>query len=147
MFVPAYQIHNVLKVYTRQLSQPGDGAGGGARGGAKPSIGKINISDEGKRQAVIDKVAADIIERLSRFESLPADAPSVQTGSPPAGSRLQPPSRRQPAQFIFNVIDASNQKKSCNLPVEDSQFLSQRLEELVREAVGKKMTPSSGGLQ
>ena len=138
MFVPAYQIHNVLKAYARQLSQPNDGAGG-----AKPPIGKINISDEGKRQAVIDKVAADIVDRISRFESMPADAPSAQA-SPPNPTR--PPSRRKPAQFIFNVIDAGNQKKTCNLPVEDSRFLSRRLEELVREAVGKKMTPSSGGL-
>lgn len=139
MFVPAYQIHNVLKAYTRQLSQPNDGTGG-----AKPPIGKINISDEGKRQAVIDKVAADIVDRISRFESMPADAPSAQA-SPP--NPIRPPSRWKPAQFIFNVIDASNQKKTCNLPVEDSRFLSRRLEELVREAVGKKMTPSSGGLQ
>jgi hypothetical protein len=55
--------------------------------------------------------------------------------------------RQKPAQFTFNVIDGSNQKKTCNLPVNDSRFLSQRLEELMREALGKQMTPGSGGLR
>ena len=146
MFVPAYQIHNVLKVYTRQLSQPMDGAGDSA-GGGKPPIGKINISDEGKRQAVIDKVAADIVERISRFESLAADAPTAQGDPPPAGNLPQPAPRQKPAQFTFNVIDGSNQKKTCNLPVNDSRFFSQRLEELMREALGNQMTPGSGGLR
>jgi hypothetical protein len=146
MFVPAYQIHNVLKVYTRQLSRPMDGAGDSA-GGGKPPIGKINISDEGKRQAVIDKVAADIVERISRFESLAADAPTAQGDPPPAGNLPRPAPRQKSAQFTFNVIDGSNQKKTCNLPVNDSSFLSRRLEELMREALGKQMTPGSGGLR
>ncbi|MDZ7597240.1 MAG: hypothetical protein U5J82_02855 [Desulfobacterales bacterium] len=112
-------------------------------GGEKPLIGKINISDEGKRQAVIDKVAADIVERISRFGSngLTPSRQGLLAGHPE-----RPPSRKETAHFAFNVIDASNEKMALNLPVEDSRFLSQRLEELVREAVGKKMTPSSGGL-
>ncbi len=145
MYVPSYQILNVLKVYTRQLSQPSDGLGASA-GGEKPLIGKINISDEGKRQAVIDKVAADILERISRFGSMEADALPEEGGLSLAGNLERPPSRKETAHFAFNVIDASNEKMGLNLPVEDSRFLSQRLEELVREAVGKKMTPSSGGL-
>lgn len=146
MYVPSYQIHNVLKVFTRQLSQPMDGRGGSA-GGGKPLVAKINISDEGKRQAVIDKVAADIVERISRFGCMEADPLPGEGGKPPAGNLERLPFGKEPARFVFNVIDASNEKKSLDLPVEDSRFLSQRLEELVREAVGKKMTPSSGGLE
>jgi hypothetical protein len=143
MYVPSYQIHNVLKVYTRQLSQTIEAAGDGE----KPLAGKINIPDEGKRQAVIDKVAADIVERISRFGSMGAGGYPGEGEPSPDGDTALSPLQEEPARFVFNVIDGSNEKKASTLPVEDSRFLSQRLEELVREAVGKQMAPNSGGLE
>lgn len=144
MYIPSYQIHNVLKVYTRQLSQSTGGCG---PEGEMPLVGKINIPDEGKRQAVIDKVAADIVERISRFGSMEAGAFPGEGEPQPEGDLEFSSPRNEPSHFVFNVIDAGNQKKATSLPVEDSRFLSQRLEELVREAVGRKMTPSSGGFE
>ncbi|MGD8521832.1 MAG: hypothetical protein PVF56_11860, partial [Desulfobacterales bacterium] len=38
-------------------------------------------------------------------------------------------------QFIFNVIDDLNKKKQTSLSVEDTNFLVNRLEQLVKEAV------------
>ena len=65
MQIPSYQIQNVLKVYSRQLSQ-GKILSRSNKFGSdiKTSADSVTISSEGKRQAIIDKVAANIVDRI-----------------------------------------------------------------------------------
>ena len=43
------------------------------------------------------------------------------------------------SQFIFNVIDDKNEKKTNTISVEDSRFLLKRLEQLAQDAVDKNI--------
>lgn len=67
MDIPAYQAHKVMNVYTKQLSH------GKLLKKQKPIVIKssdslkdrIEISADGKHQAIIDKIAADIVQRIT----------------------------------------------------------------------------------
>jgi len=64
MQIPSYQIQNVLKVYSRQLSQ-GKILGRNRFGSDnKVSADSVTLSTEGKRKAIIDKVAANIVDKI-----------------------------------------------------------------------------------
>ena len=64
MQIPSYQIQNVLKVYSRQFSQ-GKLLGKNKFSDAnKVSADSVSISSEGKRQAIIDKVASSIVDKI-----------------------------------------------------------------------------------
>ncbi|MCB9493829.1 MAG: hypothetical protein H6681_00110 [Desulfobacteraceae bacterium] len=65
MQIPAYQIHNVLKAYSRQVSQNKLNSASRSNNHNTP-MDKISISAEGKKQGVIDKVAADIVQKITK---------------------------------------------------------------------------------
>jgi hypothetical protein len=65
MHIPSYQIQNVLKVYSKQLSQQKFLAKNKTLAQNTPSADTVTISSEGKRQAIIDKVATNIIDKIT----------------------------------------------------------------------------------
>lgn len=138
MEIPTYQIHKVMKVYTRQLTQTKMLERQKAHG-KKPSADRITLSAEGKRQAIIDKVAADVVERITNFGPRDEfDQEIVDRLEGEIGQKIAFRSTRQ-SEFVFNVIDEENNKKTSTLSVEDSRVLIKRLEELAKEAVNKNM--------
>ena len=69
MQVPSYQMHNVLNCYCRRLSQNRDD------GKQKISLNKspvdqISLSEEGKRQATMDRVSKDIYNKITNLDSI-----------------------------------------------------------------------------
>jgi len=65
MQIPSYQIQNVLKVYSKQLSQGKMLSRNNKFGVAnKVSADSVTISSEGKRRTIIDKVAANIVDKI-----------------------------------------------------------------------------------
>jgi hypothetical protein len=138
MLIPSHQIHNVLKVYGKQLSQTRMLERQKALDRKQP-MDNVNISAEAKRQSIIDKVAADIVERIT--QSGPQD--DVEKGiidklEGELGKSISFSSRRED-KFVFNVIDGNNEKSTNTLEVENSTFLIKRLEQLAKEAVDKNM--------
>ncbi len=137
MQIPSHQIHNVLKVYSKQLSQ--------ARildrqkALFQPSAAdKINISAEGKRQAIIDRVAADLVERIT--QSGPQDKVEQEIVDKLENELGQPVRFNGTGnQFIFNVVDQNNEKTINTVEVDDPEYLVRRLEQLAKEAVDKNM--------
>jgi hypothetical protein len=138
MNISNYQMHNVLKVYTRQLSRNRTSEYRGVKT-AKPASDSISISAEAKRQVVIDKVTADIVDRITRKgPQSDVDREIVD--------RLRDEIDRQAvfdqsnrSDFVYNVIDADRKKEKTRLSVEDSDFLVKRLEHLAKEAADKMM--------
>ena len=117
MHIPAYQIHNVLNTYSLQLFKAGI-VTQNSDSGSDSSASRI--SPETSRKAVIDKVAAEIVQRITRLDALTAKhiAPSpVLTGRT---DTLRTEIRNN--QFVFNVLDIHNIKTSRTLSIEDSIF-------------------------
>ena len=142
MYITNYQMHNVLKVYTSQLSKcrapiPDSLAV------RKPTSDAIDISTEGRRQNLIERIASDIVARIrnggGRKDSETRITENLNAES--KGPNRAPKSRN--AQFIYNVIRGEAEKKTNTLSVEDADFLARRFEELVRKMMNRSAHSSS----
>lgn len=107
MFIPNYQIHNILKDFTHQLRD------GNHRG------------DAGHRlESVVNKVADTITDRVTRLSEEEARGKMETTGihAPPAPSPAIEP---QPATFRYHTIGQDTQKIEKCLAVENpAQFIN-----------------------
>ena len=137
MFVSSYQIHNVLNVYSKQLSQD--------RNTQKPKpendkqqLDQINLSTEGKRRAIIERVAQDILNKISRYGSKSEMMAPEQDRSRENAKNSLDPENKNETGFVFNVIDDLNKKTTTALSVKDTKFLIDRLEKLAKDAVEKE---------
>lgn len=138
MQIPSYQIHNVLKVYSKQVSQTRIIERNKTLG-KKLGAEKINLSAEGKRKAIIEKVATDIVDRITNYgPQNEVDHEIVDTINRELGKEIDF-NKKQDHQFVFNVIDSDNKKTRTTLSVEDSNFVIKRLDQLAKEAVNKNM--------
>ncbi len=68
MHIPAYQINNVLKAYSKQVSQNKLNSKVRGKGLSNVTVDKISISNEGKKQGVINKVASDVVKKITRYQ-------------------------------------------------------------------------------
>ncbi len=123
MHIPSYQINNVLKVYSKQVSQSRilkrqKGIG------QESSVDRISISNEGKRKVIIDRVTAGIVDKISRFD--PQD-PNAPAGAFPAEGEVGLPAMKNEKDFVYNVIDDQNNKKTNTLSIENSDFVTQQV--------------------
>ena len=137
MFIPSYQMHNVLNVYSKKLRHNMTSETRKNLSEKLPTD-RVSLTPEGKRQATIEKVSNDILEKITRLGSRnsvdrqPAerakDGVEKETGADDG----------KETTFVFNVIDTINQKRRNTLSVEDSSFLIKRLEQLSKEESDKK---------
>lgn len=133
MFVSSYQIHNVLYVYSKQLSQ-GRSAQREKPETKRPLGDQINLSAEGKRRATIERVAEDILNKI--FYESTSDKIKATPNSVPrqeASKNIEPDSSRE-TEFVFNSIDALNRKTKTALSVEDTNFLIGGPEQAAKDA-------------
>jgi len=136
MLVSSYQIHNVLNVYSKQLSQD-RGAQKQKAGNKKPLSDQINLSTEGKRRATIEKVAKDIISKISHYGSNDeVKASKLDRPRENLKNHFESDTKKEKT-FVFNVIDDLNKKTTTALSVKDKSFLMNRLEQLDQDAVEK----------
>jgi len=131
MFVPSYQMHNVLNVYSKKLRH--NITSKYQNISKKPPADRVNLTSEGKRRATIEKVSKDIFDKIIRFGSQ-AESPyrrSEQIKGKADGEIAVIKTNK--AGFVYNVIDAINKKTTNTVSVEDSSFLVQRLEQLSKD--------------
>jgi len=138
MQIPSYQIQNVLKVYSRQLSQ-GKILSRNKFGAARTtSADSVSISSEGKRKAIIDKVAANIVDRIiTEGPKEKAEEEITDQIEKEFGKKIN--FTKDKNQFTYTVIDENNQKVTHTLSVEDSKFIVKRMTELAREVADSNM--------
>jgi len=137
MQIPNHQVHNVLKVYSKQLSQARVMERKKALS-QQPGEDKITLSTAGKRQAIIEKVAADIVERIT--QSGPQDNVDQEIMDKLEDEFGQPIDFNQKDNnFVFNVIDKNNEKTTTAFQMDDPGYFMNRLEQLAKEAVDKNM--------
>lgn len=132
MYIPSYQMHNVLNVYSKQLSQ--NRIGGNSKNLFQKSLtDQIKLSPESKRKATIERVAKEILDKITHLGNQnPEDQVALEASDQEQNNQGK---TKKTNQFIFNVIDELNKKKQNSLSVEDTNFLVNRLEQLVKEAV------------
>ena len=140
MFVSSYQIHNVLNVYSKQLSQDRN-TQKPKPGNEKQQLDQINLSTEGKRRAIIERVAQDILNKISRYGSKSEMMTQEQDQSRENAKDGLDPDNKKETGFVFNVIDDLNKKTTTALSVKDTKFLIDRLEQLAKDAVEKDADP------
>ena len=137
MHVPSYQMHNVLRVYSKQLRH-NIAAKKKNRMPQKQQVNRLRLTPEGKRQATIEKVSRDILDKISRHGMLKGGRQgNVEQATISANSEtaLHKPENKT---FVFNEIDAIDRKSKNTLSVSDSSFLIKKVEQLAQKAGDKK---------
>ena len=137
MFVPSYQMHNVLNVYSRQLRHNMASANKKSLSEKLPSD-QVSLTPEGKRQATIERVSKDILEKISRLGSRNGVDQQPTEHAKDGVEKETTADDGKETTFEFNVIDTINEKRRNTLSVEDSSFLIKRLEQLSKEEGDKK---------
>ena len=137
MYVPSYQMHNVLNVYSKQLRQ-NMATKEKNQAPQKPQVDRVKLTPEGKRQATIEKVSKDILEKISRYGSLNKDGHPIDDNGQVTSTEEPSEQKSEDRTFVFNEIDAINKKYKNTLSVDDSSFLIQKLEQLAKKASDKK---------
>ena len=102
MYVPSYQMHNVLNVYSNQLRQ-NMVSEGKSKVPAKPPSDRIHLSPEGKRQATIEKVSRDILDKISRYDSLNESRQRNPDYENINSDTAAIPRERKNKEFVFNL--------------------------------------------
>ncbi|CCK79290.1 DVU0524 family FlgM-associated protein [Desulfobacula toluolica] len=138
MQIPSYQIKNVLKTYSRQLSQ-GKILNKNKFGVTnKSSADSVTISSEGKRQTIIDKVATSIVDKIITEGPKAKNEEDITSQiEKELGKKIDFTKNKN--QFTYTVIDEDNQKATHTLSVEDSNFVVKRMTELAREVADSNM--------
>jgi hypothetical protein len=138
MQIPSYQIQNVLKVYSRQLSQGKLLSRNKFGSDNKVSADSVNISSEGKRQAIIDKVATGIVDRIiTEGPKEKNDEQITDQIEKELGKKID--FSRGKNQFTYTTVDENNNKVTQTLSVEDSKFVVERMTELARQVADTNM--------
>ena len=129
MHIQSYQIHNVLNVYRRQLSQPQQTT----TGHPEPTCDPVNISSETKSHAIMEKVAASVLERITNVEPGSDFATEMRSQRPTSESVRT--AAQEGKQFTFTTIVGSNQKETRAIDIDSSHVLMRRLDELAKAAI------------
>ncbi len=138
MQIPSYQIQNVLKVYSRQLSQGKMLSKSKFSTKDNVSADSVTISSEGKRQGIINEVAANIVKRIT------TEGPKVHNDKQITGQIEKELGKKidftkGKNKFTYTTVDENNNMVVKTLPVEDSQFVVQRMTELARKVADDNM--------
>ena len=135
MYIQSYQIHNVLNVYRRQLSQVNSDPVRQPRH-IDSGSDSVRISTEGKSQSIMEKVADNVIKKITTLEPGSGFARELSAQMAANEDHLRLNTKNQ--NFVFNTIGGDNQKTTRSIAVGDSQGLMNQLNELAQAAVNRK---------
>lgn len=136
MYIHGYQIHNVLNVYRKQLSNGTsvNGSKGSTTAGAKD---RISVSEDGQRQSIMDKISSEIVARITQA------GPENEVEAILAGRLSAKPERRQGilsndhTAFKYTVIDEQNRKSTNTLAIQGFSPQNKEAESLNDYHIGK----------
>ena len=137
MFVPSYQMHNVLNVYSRQLKQ-NIAAGNNKKAPDRPAVDQVTLTSGGKREATIKKVSKEIIDKIMKFCNLDETRYRKTERAKDRKEVEAAADKENRTTFVFNVIDDINKKTTNTLSVEDPSFLIQQFEQVAQDVEEKK---------
>ena len=136
MVISPYQVNNVLRVYGDQLRQ--SRISSRPKNSNTPTPDKISISEGARRKSIVDKIASNIVDKISQFG--PNDNVEKEVFEKlenEYGGNLAI-SKENSTDLIFKEIDESGETVN-SLSIEDSKFLRHKLEEITKETVNRNM--------
>lgn len=140
MVISSYHVNNVLRVYGDQLRQ--DKNSDGSNGSEKSSPDRFSISDSAKRRVIVNKIAADILEKITNLgpeENLKEEV--TKNLEDEYGVQLDI-TRKSPNDLLFKIIDENGETLN-SLSIENSEFLRYKLEEIDKATAEKSQKPES----
>jgi hypothetical protein len=130
--IHSYQIHNVLNVYRRQLSQGRTAVPSSQQQAFKAELDRVTLSGGGSRESVFERVSSTILDRIRNYgESVPGPESPSPEGNPRQYSQAPAPGNER--QFYFNTLDQDNRKVTNAISVNDSSALMKHLAELAQK--------------
>jgi hypothetical protein len=141
MDIQGYQIHNVLNVFRRQLSQ---GAFDQSRH-VSPRLSDmdpVTISTKQKKQSVMEKVAATVFKKITNVA--PGSEINVPTDNPVKQVDKGSQGLKEDGAFIYHAIVGNNRKVTRSIAINDSQGLMNQLDELAKAAVNRSADRTGG---
>jgi hypothetical protein len=143
MFVPSYQMHNVLKVYSNKLRH--NISTKRQNSSEKAATKRVNLNSEGKRNSTIEKVSKDIFDKIIRFGSQTVTSKQGPGGAEESVNNGNGSVKPSKSGFVYNVMDAVNGKTTNAVSVEDPEFLIQRLDQMSKDTIAIKETDTGIG--
>ena len=140
MVISSYHVNNVLRVYGDQLRQGKNSDG--SNGSEKSSPDRFSISDSAKRRVIVNKIAADILEKITNLgpeENLKEEV--TKNLEDEYGVQLDI-TRKSPNDLLFKIIDENGETLN-SLSIENSEFLRYKLEEIDKATAEKSQKPES----
>ncbi len=135
MHIHSYQIHNVLNVYRRQLSQ-GTARGISAKAAKmRPTLDRIDLMGTRRHQSIFDKISSEIVERITRFE--PEADESGSTGQMEKAGVTEnqndenlaiPAEAENETIFAYTLIDEHDHKTTQILPIRQFSTATEEIE-------------------
>ena len=137
MHISNYQIHNVLNVYSKQLSQ--NGITNISMGEFQKILtDQVDLFSQEKRKATIKKVSDQILNKISELGNDVAADSYVGNISEDQSAPVVEPEKSNDNEFVFNVIDKINRKTTTTYSVKDINLLMNNIEQLAKEFVEKE---------
>ena len=136
MVISTYQINNVLRVYGNQLRQGRISSQTNSRSQRTPDM--VTISAGNKRDAVIEKVSTDMLDRIAKNGPQSHDEQQVfQQLQDEYGQPLLM-SKKDGNKFEFKAIDDAA-SATFEISEESSDELLEKLKENIRNTVSQNM--------
>lgn len=141
MVISTYQVNNFLRVYGNQLRQ----TKAASRNRSNPTVtpDRVSISAGGKRKVIIDQVASQIVDRITKngpnneVEKQVFQQLENEYGAPLS---IEP---EESNELLFKVIDEENESIRA-LSVEDSEILSHKLKAITKETIDQQYEAGAG---
>ena len=146
MHIHSYQIHNVLNVYRRQLSQ----------GTARETIDNpernravqdtIKTSNHGQRQSLLEKISSEIVQRIAQVGpdiEMEADFSDQSAGTTRRARCKAEPSGRKSQVFSYTMIDSNNQKTTHNFSIRQLNYPTAKINTLTTAPSDENSFPGS----
>ncbi len=136
MHIHSYQIHNILNDYRKQLRHWPRG-NGGKDPQTDEGLDRISISMDGQRQSIMEKISADIVDRITqagpdnRFEM------ALSTQSDAKGIGRSVSAAAKAPEFKYTVIDENNRKQTNSFIIQQFNPSHKRSETALDNDNGK----------
>ena len=114
----------------------------GSKDSEKSSPDRISISDRAKKRVIVNKIASDIVEKITNFgpeENAEGDVSKKIEDE--YGVQLDI-TRKSPNDLLFKIIDENGESLN-SLSIENSEFLRYKLEEVDKGTATKSQESES----